>query len=214
MTPWQRKRKTEAILTKKGVPDLSELPAIESEEETQLRTAEEVGIRIACLFLVVGHAFEPSMEDFKEYLVEHKLWDHLTPRETAFMSNPSPDRQDVTEFTWRSEALFLLMWAAGLFEELPWPDTQSDTDEIVSKFPDYDQSPWPFIRDLKLRPKSEILDASDLLYRLHWATRSVESEDDSPLAGLEEGVVQEWHHAINWVTKYEGLDWDEVTTDT
>jgi hypothetical protein len=214
MTPWQRKRKTEAILAEKGVPFLPELPAIQFEDEIELRTAEEVGIRIACLFLVVGHAFEPSSEDFKEYLEEYKLREHLTPQETSFMSNPSPDSQSLTDFTWRSEALFLLMWAAGLFEELPWPDHQSDTGEIVSKFPKYDQSPWPFIQGLKLRSKSDILDASDLIYRLHWAVRSIETEEDSMPGGVDAEVVQEWHHAINWISKYEGLDWDQETTDT
>jgi hypothetical protein len=27
-------------------------------------------------------------------------------------------------------------------------------------------------------------------------------------------IIQERHHAINWVIGYEGLSWDEVTTDT
>jgi hypothetical protein len=27
-------------------------------------------------------------------------------------------------------------------------------------------------------------------------------------------IVQERHHAINWVIGYDGAPWDEVTTDT
>jgi len=214
MTPWQRKRKSEAILDKNGIPFFAELPPIESEEETQLRTAEEVGIRIACLFTVVGHAFEPSSEDYKEYLVANGLWEHLTPQETAFISNPSLDDESAIAFTWRSEALFVLMWAVGLFDELPWPDHQSDTAEIVARFPGYEESPRPFVQGLKLRPKSEILDASDLIYRLHWAVRYLDSEIGSTPGGLDGSVVQQWHHAINWITRYKGLDWDEMTTDT
>jgi hypothetical protein len=34
----------------------------------------------------------------------------------------------------------------------------------------------------------------------------------SGLGGLE--IVQERHYAINWITGYGGLPWDEVTTDT
>jgi hypothetical protein len=32
--------------------------------------------------------------------------------------------------------------------------------------------------------------------------------------GIDIEIVQERHHAINWITEYDGLPWDEVTTDT
>ena len=31
---------------------------------------------------------------------------------------------------------------------------------------------------------------------------------------IEIEIVQERHHAIKWITGYEGLPWDEVATDT
>jgi hypothetical protein len=60
MTPRQRKAKTHALLRKEGIPYLSWLPCIESEEDTELRTPEEIGIRMFCLFCVIGSAFYPS----------------------------------------------------------------------------------------------------------------------------------------------------------
>lgn len=218
MTPNGRKAKTEAVLRKKGIPYFSGLPCIESEDETELRTPEEVGIRIACLFCVVGCAFYVSDTVYKKYhenyLKKHQLWDHLTPKEMSFLSNPAPDRESINQFTWRSENLFLLMWAVRLFEKLPWPDRQTDTGQIVKVFPGLDKSPWRFIVDLELRDKSEILDASDLLYRLHWATVQAEVDRQPPPRGLEPGVVYEWHYAINWITKYGNSDWDDVPTGT
>jgi hypothetical protein len=56
MTPEARKAQTEAILKNAGIQYLPSLPCIESEEETTLRSPEEIGIRIACLFCVVGNA--------------------------------------------------------------------------------------------------------------------------------------------------------------
>ena len=215
MTSSDRKARSEAILQKEAIPFLPSLPCIKSEEETELRSIEEVGIRMACLFCVVGSAFEPSETVFKEYLKKYQLWDHLTPDETAFLSNPAPDKRANIEFAWRTEALFVLMWSAGLFEDLPLPTHGTDTGKIVSMFPECDESPWPFIRKLQMRPKSEILDAADLIYRLHWAARNPELTGQSACrAKLHAGVVQEWRHAINWVTNYENLDWDEVKTDT
>jgi hypothetical protein len=102
-----------------------------------------------------------------------------------------------------------------LFGEMPLPTQETDNGQIVSKYPNFEEPPWAFIQKLQMRNKSEVLDASDLIYRLHWATRNAElTGKPSSKAGLHSGVVQEWHHSINWVTSYEGLDWDDVTTDT
>lgn len=210
---------TEAIPREKGIPYLSWLPCVECEEETELQTSKEVGIRITCLFCVTYRAFFPSKASFwkslQRYLKQHQLWNHLSPDETTFLLDPAPDRQSIVNFTWRVEALFVLMWAVGLIERLPWPDRQSDTGEIPTILPDFDQSPRRFISDLKLRPKSEILDASDLIYRLHWATRQAGIEGKPSPGGLDQEVICEWHHAINWITRYDDEeDWDNVSTDT
>ena len=214
LSPQIRKAATEARLQKEGIPINPSLPWIESEAEAELRTAEELGIRIACLFCVVGWSFEPGDTVFRDYLKENNLWDHLTPDEVTFLSSTAPARQTIINFTWRCEALFILMWAVRLFEELPLPREQVDNSEIISRFPDVDSSPWPFIRNLQIRSTREVLDASDLIYRLHWATREAELKEASPPAGLIPGVIKEWHHAINWITKYGDEGWDDVSTDT
>ena len=104
MTPQARKAKTEALLQKEGIPYLPSLPCVESEADTQLRSPEEVGIRIACLFCVVGSAFDQGDTVYQEYLREHDLWEHLTPDEAAFLSKKKPDRKTVVNFTWCSRS--------------------------------------------------------------------------------------------------------------
>ena len=214
MTPSRRKAKTEALLIKKGIPYLPWLPCIESEEEMELRTAEEIGIRIFCLFSVIGTAYHPTHSSYKDYLKKQRLWKHLTRDELIFLMNPNPEPQTCKSFTWRIEAMFLLMWAVGLFKKLHFPVRQVANDRIIRKFPTFDKSPWPYIHSLKLRPKSQILDKSDLIYRLHWATRQAEIEGLAPPGGLDPEVVYEWHYATNWITKYRDADWDDVPTDT
>ena len=214
MTPGQRKAKTHAILRTRGIPCLPWLPRIESENDTELRTSEEVGARMFCLFCVIGSAFYPSSTFYRDYLRDQKLWEHLTPEEVSFLSNPAPDRRSIINFTWRAEALFLLMWTVRVFRTLPLPTHQIPNEKIISKFPSLEQSPWTFIRKLRLRRKSEILDASDLIYRLHWATTQARVEGKPPPARLDPEVILEWHHAINWVTKYDDAEWDNVPVDT
>jgi hypothetical protein len=214
VTPQTRKSATEELLKKEGIPLLASLPCVESEAETKLRSKEDVAIRTACLFCVVGSAFDPADSVYKDYLRQHGLWDYLTPDELSFLSSAAPDRQSTINFTWRSEALFVLMWSVRLFDVLPLPRQQTATGEIVSRFPGVDQSPWPFIRSLSLRSKCELLDASDLIYRLHWTCRQSQLDKVPPPTALIPGVIQEWHHAINWITGYEDQEWDEVATDT
>ena len=108
------------------------------------------------------------------------------------------------------EALYFLLWAVRVVPELPFPVEESSTTDFIERMPQSEESPWPFIHSLELRPVSEILDASDLIYRLHWATREY-----SERAKAISGVVQEWHHAVNWLTNYDsGEGWDSVGTDT
>ena len=214
MKPSERKARTEALLKKERIPYNPALPCIDSEDETELRTPEEVGIRMFCLFCIIGTAYDWTDLSYREYLKKNNLWKHLTPAEDLFLSSPALDPQSAKRFTWRCEALFLLMWAVCLFETLPAPTRQTNNEDIISKFPSFRKSPWPSIQGLEMRPKAEILDASDFLYRLHWAARKAELDGRPPPAGLDPEVVHQWHYAINWLTKYENLDWDDVITDT
>ncbi len=214
MSPSRRKARTEAILRKEGIPFLPSLPCIESEDDTELRSAEEVGLRMLCLFSVIGTAYDPSDASYKRYLKKYRLWGYLTPDELSFMSNPAPDHRTCMILTWRVEALLVLMWAVRLFKMLPFPTHQVDNPKIIAKFPSFDKSPQPFILSLKLRPKPTILNNSDLIYRLHWATTQAKIEGQPPPGGLDPEIVYEWHYAINWITKYDDADWDDVATDT
>jgi len=209
-----RKARTEALLQREGIPFLPSLPCIESAQAIRLRSANETGIRIACLFGAVGSAYDPGHSVYKDYLRSNDLWEHLTPNECDFLSNDTPDEKSLVNFTWRCESIFLLMWATRLFDDLSLPRHETDPGDIVARFPAVDCSPWPFIRGLRLRKKSELLDASDLLYRVHWATRQARCENQPPPGGLNSGAVQEWHHAINWLTRYGDCEWDDVPTDT
>jgi hypothetical protein len=46
----------------------------------------------------------------------------------------------------------------------------------------------------------------------HWKARDGRLHERSMPPGID--IVQERHHAINWIIGYDRLPWDEVTTDT
>src|SRR2546429_9970567 len=64
----------------------------------------------------------------------------------------------------------------------------------------------------RMRPDSEILDALDQHYRLHWIVCQAQVQQQPAPAGLNADVLMERHHALNWLVLFEGNDWDDVDT--
>jgi len=209
LSPEERKHQTESILKEKNIPFIDWLPLTEAEGNVELRNINDIAKRILCLFCLAGTAFEKDDVSFIEYLKTYNLWESLSKEEKLFLSNPTYDTQAQLNATWRLEALYVLVWAVGLVPELPFPTEQASVTEFIDTLPKSDESPERFIKSLKLRPLPEIMDASDLIYRLHWAVRNHGSNLD-----LDGSVIQERHHAINWLTNYDGEKWDWVATDT
>jgi hypothetical protein len=106
-----------------------------------------------------------------------------------------------------------LLWTINKVDSLELPIKQVEINEIVSRLPDFLTNPKDFIENANIRPTTEILDVSDLVYRLHWATRNADLNNQPMPAKLDLSIIIERHYAINWVTFYAD-EWDEVTTDT
>ena len=138
---------------------------------------------------------------------------HLTPAERILIETENNSNQTVVNLSWRCEAAYLLLWAIGKFETLPIPENETELDDIYEHLPGFDHGPQPWIQSAQLIDIETILDKSDLIYRMHWATRQIDTEERNR-SNLDGGAVQEWHHAINWLTCYGNLEWDEVSTDT
>ncbi|MBZ5782480.1 DUF4272 domain-containing protein, partial [Klebsiella aerogenes] len=50
----------------------------------------------------------------------------LTPNEREIMAPAQPSREVIAKFGWRYEAAYLLEWALGLVDALPFPDAICD----------------------------------------------------------------------------------------
>jgi len=110
--------------------------------------------------------------------------------------------------------LSLLLWALGSPEVLPFPSGICDVPLIAEKMLSVDQH--VFVENAALRSTEELLDALDLHYRLHWAAVEARVNKKKTLEGLDEGVVRERHHALNWLLHFQNnnVDWDEIDTPT
>jgi hypothetical protein len=118
-------------------------------------------------------------------------------------------------YSWQSERLVVLLWALGKFASLPSSATQCDTAVFREVLPPYvTTSAADIVRSAKLLDDDTLLQMADKLLDDHWQARDASLNGRKSPDGIDIEIVQERHHAINWIIGYEGLPWDEVTTDT
>lgn len=216
-----RKERSEARLQGEGVPFIRHLPRLETRDEVKLRTKEEIAYRSLALTVVTAKAIgmrQPSVENAVKHL---GLSPHFSPRERGFILDPTPPHQDVVHFSWSGEAAWPLFWALGFVDRLDRPISvvgERDLPQAVHAVQDYGAQ--PYIDSARLRSLDEVLHETDLIYRYHWAVREAWLRGHKMPAGLDPGVVEERHHALNWLAvpcdeqPDEWPEWDEVDTST
>jgi hypothetical protein len=211
-----RKTKSEAYLQRLGIGGVRALPPLISEVEVELREPADIARRVLGLYVTALRA--ESISNNQEIPVENiKMrlpvsFTTLTPAEKAFLNTPSPDEQDITNFLWGFEALLVLLWAIKLVPGMPPPRDICNVPALGSIILENDEK--ELIERAALRPASEILDALDLHFRIHWIVREARLNAQISTADFDASVVQERHRALNWLVRFENADWDTVDTST
>lgn len=185
-----------------------------NEVEDQLdtpRDAQQIAKRSIVLCSVVAVAQINERETSIEWLKEENLWDELSPQETKFLTTDTWSEKDCVRYTWQVECLIPMLWAIQKIDAMPGLDEECDghlvTDVIVAPYDDTED----FIQSAALRPADVIQKAYEQVHRAHWEARKPDFQDTARL-NLE--VIQERHYGFNYVIGYEGLAWDDITTDT
>ncbi len=207
-----RKERSIAILKAEGVPFIEHLPLIETEAESTRRTTEQVATRALALCIVAVKGEGLDQEAIEQLIIEYKLESAFTPREREFIENPNPTQHDRVQFAWRYECYWVMLWALGFVDTLERPDKICDVRRAVGVLVEHGRD--GFLEKAALRSQREILDATDLIYRYHWAVVDARINNREAPAGLDGGVVMERHHALNWLIGYLNKDWDNISTDT
>ncbi len=208
-----RRKRTETLLGLRGQRVPASLPPVVSEEEVLLREPADVGPRALALYAVAARALPKGLGrgGAKSLVKGHESI--LTPSEAEFLGSFFPGSATKIRFGWRLEALQVLLWALGWIKELGMPSQPTEVRAVLAAI-ETGGSPSALLRVQTLRSASEILDHLDLIYRAHWVTTDARVRQIPPPEWLEPGVVQERHHALNWLTRCRNEEWDEVSTDT
>jgi len=212
MTAVERKQNTERLLKSLNIPFIDHLPLIEEEHEARIRTPQEIAERILVLTYLNYVSEKPEDKDkVITFLKEQGLWNSVSNDEKELFSKELSDEEHIN-ISWRSEAIWLLLWVINKIETIDLPNEEVSIPQILEMLPSFMTDTKNFVQSATIRKISEILDLSDLTYRLHWATRNTELNKTEEL-DLNSSIISERHYAINWVTYYEE-DWDDITTDT
>jgi hypothetical protein len=215
-----RQARSEEELSQFGIRTPATLPPVVSEIDVVLRSAPEVGRRAMALFVVALRAESLMCPELAVAELREKrplAFRALTPKECMFVNDEAPDQQQITNFVWRYEALWLLAWTLGLVEELCYPSETCDVGILSKTFLESDEE--ALVKNAKLLPTETLLDALDLHFRLHWLVRQ-RQQDGKPSEGetggndLDPGVVLERYYALNWLVQHGGAEWDDVQTPT
>jgi hypothetical protein len=210
-----RKEQTEAFLTAKGIKINLHLPHVEGEDETVVRPATEAAIRVTMLTVTNLVAFNTiDAKEAIDYLEHYNLVRYLTPDEKDFLANPTDDRKN--QETWKCECIWVLLWYLNIVDDLEFPDHLCDLNTIdQNHYPIHpDRDPNDFIkRDWQARSKAEVLDATDLYYRMNWACVDARINGQS-IDIINSDVVYERQYALNWLVNYMNQEWDDISCDT
>jgi hypothetical protein len=209
----ERKERNEQFLKALGVPVNLNLPHVESEKVARLKEPNEVAKRAVALYSLVSVAHLADPQGAISWLKNEGLWEAVTLKEKVFLESQNPSQEQINDATWRAECLWTLLWALGRIEKSSLPTELCDTELVQQIMSPVESSCAGFVSHAALRSTSEILDETDLIYRIHWAVVDARLNNKEPPGGFDPGVVYERHYALNWLTCYSD-DWDDVTTDT
>lgn len=205
ITAQERKNRSIAILVSQGVPYIEHLPLRYETEEVTPRDKKEVIERAVCSFASIMCALsiskgEYSQEDrvYAEDFLSKKynVLELLTPMEQQVIAGTISEAGAINA-VWKYEAVWALLWALGIVEELSLPSEICDCDLVMGtmrRFKGLDD----FMANTTLRPLEEILQALDLHYRYHWAAVNARVNGSDP-AGIDEEVVMERRAGLEWL---------------
>lgn len=219
----ERRNKSIALLQEKRVYVTPWLPLLHEQSTEPGRTVEEVCGRAVALLVVslysegrMGeHLSYEKTREFVDPIIESYGADkYFSPEEKKYLNDPDSTEQTQIQYAWQYENLWVMEWALGLTDDLFWPTHICDVPGSVQLLKDCTTMD-SLLAAAKLRPRKELLEQADLIYRLHWACVDARMMNMPAPQGVEAGVVMERHRALFWLAGCDDMcGWDDVDLST
>jgi len=204
----KRKERSERILVSEGVPINSELPLFKLSCDTEPRSKRDVALRALCVLMTAMKAQGMDQTMVLRVVRQYGLATHFSPIEKEFIRDAAPTANKKNAFSWRYEAAWVLLWALGYIEGLSIPNRTCDLDRAVACM--RERNTKSFVNDAELRPLSQLLDQSDLIYRYQASMTDAEQNQRAIPADLKANVVFERLFSLNWLIRDPDREWDAI----
>lgn len=199
MTSTERKLNSEKRLVSLGIVLTENLPPIEN-DDVNFKSAQHIAKRILILSYLNCVAFDPSLQqEVMMFLIRERLWDEASEQEKALFHKPRLSEDEAALIQWRSESIWLMLWAINKVDTMALPTKTVNIEEIFPLLPGFFESTNDFIDNATTRDHAEILDESDLTFRMNWAIHEASSRDQT-IPGIEPFVAYERYVSLNWIT--------------
>ncbi|MGB0967350.1 MAG: DUF4272 domain-containing protein [Halocynthiibacter sp.] len=208
----QRKARSIAVLEARNIPYIERLPVIADTDQSLRREESAIVKRLVALAIVAVKGETGDHKLGPDLLEQFQAREFLTPLELGFMNDPTPSQHDMIQFVWRYESAWVMFWALGFRDTLGPEDQIADVPWMADLL--LKEGTAGLMEKAQLRSQAEILDATDLIYRMHWAVTDARINNEIMPGGLDGSIVYERHYSLNWLIGYADLAWDDMATDT
>ncbi len=200
-----RIQKNIEYLKQNKIPYFEDLKTIPINSNTKLRDKKEIldralvdyVIASMSLYALDGKASSiPNILDEmdKKLQVKKILSDGDHNFLQAMMEN-KVSKQELQDVSWVFEECATLLWSLGFFDK-PASNQECNVAEIDNLF--FSSTYEDLLSKAQLRPKEEIMEFADLLFRYQWACRDARLKKQ-PLPNLKEMIVQEQRSGFEWL---------------
>jgi hypothetical protein len=203
---------TEAWAEAHGISREPSLPPVEEYNDKYARSARDIAVRAIILQGIAAVAHEVAPGPVVDWFHDQRIWTAVSPKEQAFLETVNPPKKLTTQFSWRQEAEWTLLWMIGKVDSLGLPTVTCDTRRLVDEIiPALGSEIETFIASSELRSPGSLLAEDDRQYNL-WCYWHSDREGNLLPDDLNWDVLYERRYAFEWLDGMQ--DWDDVTCDS
>lgn len=210
MKPVEVKAESERIILALGGRICDWLPQL---DRTEPRASSEVAERALVLHAMLQIYFGAPIDVIASWINANQLDFSLSRHERSLLMNESLTEQERINLYWYIEALWAMVWAGQLTEDLAID--QHVGGNLASLLPNLQvyEDGSSFRRRFLLRPFEEIYNMLDLYYRAHWYARDGQL-NNYPTEPFNPDVITERRRALEWISNRKLADWEDTPDNT
>lgn len=210
MEPVEVKAESERIILALGGRICGWLPYL---DRTEPRASSEVAERALVLHAMLQIHFGAPIDVIASWIRANQLGPSLSRHERSLLTNESLTEQETINLYWYIEALWAMVWAGQLTEDLAID--QHVVGNLATLLPNLqvNEDDSGFRRRFLLRPFEEIHSMLDLYYRAHWYARDGQLNNYST-EPFNLDVIMERRRALEWISDCKLADWEDTPDST